>query len=223
MLLAFKTHKVRFHLLFITIVVQFRPKIKSSFRAFGSILSPIDHVFRSSLKWTVFVKMDCSLGFNLTLHFDTNDRPVWLIIPSTFISLGRSVSTWLTFFQLTSALCMIAVSIDRAILIYLSRPLTRNQAWGVCVGIWILSYTITIPTLIHSKVHNQNKYKEQVISRDPQWSEIFLRKPPSSESTWFLRNLIDSCSWTMIFCGILLRNHKIIPITWYYNLIKRLH
>ena len=68
---------------------------------------------------------------------------------------------------------MIAVSIDRAILIYLSRPLTRNQAWGVCVGIWILSYTITIPTLIHSKVHNQNKYKEQVISRDPQWSEIF--------------------------------------------------
>jgi len=117
--------------------------------------------------------MDCSLGFNLTLHFDTNDRPVWLIIPSTFIPLGRPVLTWLTFFQLTSALCMIAVSIDRAILIYLSRPLTRNQAWGVCVGIWILSYTITIPTLIHSKVHNQNKYKEQVISRDPQWSEIF--------------------------------------------------
>ena len=60
---------------------------------------------------------------------------------------------------------MIAVSIDRAILIYLSRPLTRNQAWCVCVGIWVLSYTITIPTLIHSKVHNQNKYKEQVISR----------------------------------------------------------
>ena len=59
---------------------------------------------------------------------------------------------------------MIAVSIDRAILIYLSRPLTRNQAWAVCVGIWILSYTITIPTLIHSKVHIQNKYKEQVIS-----------------------------------------------------------
>ena len=84
---------------------------------------------------------------------------------------------------------MIAVSIDRAILIYLSRPLTRNQAWGVCVGIWILSYTITIPTLIHSKVHNQNKYKEQVISKHKD-RKISLRKPPSAES--FCQKRCDS-------------------------------
>ena len=124
---------------------------------------------------------DRSLWYTWPLSFaqvSLRHRSFWGV--STFIPLKLKV--WTVhfrpnpLFQLTSALCMIAVSIDRAILIYLSRPLTRNQAWGVCVGIWILSYTITIPTLIHSKVHNQNKYKEQVISKHKD-RKISLRKP----------------------------------------------
>ena len=55
--------------------------------------------------------------------------------------------------QLTSALCMIAVSVDRAVLIYISRPLTKNQAWIVCIVIWIISYGVTIPTFLQTKLN----------------------------------------------------------------------
>merc|ERR1712242_69838 len=61
--------------------------------------------------------------------------------------------------QLTSALCMIAVSVDRAVLIYLQRPLNTRQAWTVCIIIWLLSYLMTIPTFLDTRVRSPQKCK----------------------------------------------------------------
>ena len=66
---------------------------------------------------------------------------------------------------------MIAVSVDRAVLIYLQRPLNTRQvsvslliliehpqsnqpqkAWTVCIIIWLLSYLMTIPTFLDTRV-----------------------------------------------------------------------
>ena len=61
---------------------------------------------------------------------------------------------------------MVAVSVDRAVLIYLSRPLTRKQAWIVCLIIWSVAYLITIPTFLESKVKTIETIEQQFICDD---------------------------------------------------------
>ena len=164
---------------------------------------------RSSFLWKVHFRK-FSMRLNLKFSDKIPDKHLWRHWSPLYCQKWSETNpTVKLILKLTSALCMIAVSIDRAILIYLSRPLTRNQAWAVCVGIWILSYTITIPTLIHSKVHIQNKYKEQVISE----RSIRIDVIPKKSGGWGIR--MRNMTISAISCCVIIKLYQLHDIiTW---------